>query len=152
MVEDGKTARGVVLHNIQADGTPIRSVVRPYAVTDFSTGRPYLDEAGAPLAVIQVRLLPRSRFLEIVRAHTHRVFDGRPGQWREEYDDEAATDAMTEEVIVDWTGLYGADVQPLACTPETKRALNYARKKDLINFALQTETVEAVEASFRAIA
>lgn len=142
--------KGIVLAGVLSDGTATDATVT-YVFGDLHKGNePYLDEHGEPVATVTLRVLTREQVRKLQRRHTKPR--ARNGQMVDELDRDAYLGELVDLMIVDWAGLMGSDNAPLACTKQAKLRLGDARLSDMLELAVQNESVVGADATFRASA
>lgn len=126
----------------KADETPIL-----FHPVDPDTGKPFVDDQGAPTVEIVLRPLTREIERQFERQFTEPAMV--MGVTSERTDREAVRDAEVCYVVTSWTGFVGADNKPLPCLEIAKRALDWAMKNAIIAKATLAQPVEVPAASFR---
>lgn len=138
-----KTRRVIRLNRVNGNGAPVGTEV-PLTLRDPATG----DEIEG--VVVTLRMMPEDERRAIVATHTSMEKDPGGGRGLFEFVDlRAANDEIFCKSIVRWTGIAGADDQPLVCTDQTKLLLDPLHRGQIQKKAFGAEVVEVLAASFR---
>lgn len=146
--------RVLKLQNVRGDGTPSAEAFSFYPDVDPKTGKPYVDEQGAPAIVVMLRTLSREQYRAIVKQHTQHTVTGASANgtgalMQEKVDWDSVNADAAAAAIVGWKGFVGADDKPLVCIEATKRAIDDGLRTAIINSAMYAQPVEVTAESFR---
>ncbi len=146
-------SRILKLHTVNADGTPAAAdkTIR-FEVVDPATSKPYADEDGKPSVVITLRPITQQKYRQVEASHTEKVLNKRSRAMEDVTDWAGVQDELIGFAVQSWTGILGADDQPLQCVLDAKLGLPGDLKNELIQRAMQGESVDVTAASFRATA
>lgn len=136
------------LNRVTGDGRPATKEI-PVELIDPSTGDVLRNDDGTAAAVIIVRPIDDEEHKAIIDEFTTLEKDPAGGRGLfEKTDAKAVTDEVLRRCIVRWTGIVGADDQPLVCNTSTKVAIDAAMRTQVTRKLFAAEAVVLAE-SFR---
>jgi hypothetical protein len=145
-------ARIFKINAVNGDGTSAEEKLIQFDVIDPSTSKPFVGDDGQPSVVITLRPISQDKYRHVETQHTERRLNKKTRGMEDVTDWPAVQDELIAYSIQSWTGILGADDQPLQCVLDAKLALPGDLKNELISRAMQGEAVETTAASFRATA
>jgi hypothetical protein len=145
-------ARIFRLNTVNGDGSSAEEKLIAFEVIDPATSKPYVDDAGAPSVVITLRPISQAKYRQVEAANTEKLLNKKSRAMEDVTDWAGVQDALIDYSVKSWTGILGADDEPLQCVLDAKLGLPGDLKNELIQRAMQGESVEVKAASFRATA